>query len=82
MQGHKTVVKTPSLLSQEKKEKLGPKKEEKLYLYPWHFFPTHRTKGDNGIWSLDVAKTAEGESPKYYNLEGRVYNFPPPRESP
>ena len=58
MQGHKTVIKTPNLISQEKKEKLIKKKREMLYLYPRQLFPSHRTKGDDGIWPLNVAKTA------------------------
>ena len=52
----------------------------KLFLYPWYFFPEHRVCGEDGTWKLVYNK--KDKSKKYYDLERRVYDFPPPRNAP
>ena len=32
--------------------KKANKKKLKVYLYPWHFLPSHRKKTDDGSWQL------------------------------
>lgn len=81
--GISVAMATPNLLSSAMKEKLelqikDPKKESKLYLYAWHFFPEHREKGEDGKWKLKIEKDE-----KYYDLDRqKIYTFPPPRAAP
>lgn len=78
--GHETAMKSPGLLSREKKEALQSKggKRKDLRLYPWHFFPEHREQDDTGKWTLKLGKAGE----EYRDLENKKYDFPPPRNIP
>ena len=49
-----------------------------MALYPWHFFPDHVEKNQDGEWNLvKVTSTS-----KFYDTERIVYEFPPPRNTP
>ena len=74
------VFNTPNLLSNETKAKLKDNKNKKLFLYPWHFFPEHRTRRYDGVWKLLFNK--KDKNKKFYDLERRAYNFSPPRNAP
>ena len=71
---------TPNLLSNETKTKLKENKKKKIFLYPWHFFPEHWTRGNDVVWKLIFNKKEKNK--KFYDLERRAYNFPPPRNAP
>ena len=77
-QGIEACINTPNLLAPSKKEKLHAKKGP-LYLYPWHFFPEHRKKDEEGNWVLNFDKK---KPQKFHDMERRAYDFPPPREVP
>ena len=77
--GHKTVLNTPNLLSAATKNKINEKKKSWIRLYPWHFFPEHRAREEGGKWKLNYNRK---ETVKFYDLERRAYDFPPPRNTP
>ena len=78
--GHATDLGMPYLLSKEKIEqyKKAASKNNKIFLYPLHFFPEHQTQID-GKWKLLFDKKA---TIKYKDMERRSYDFPPPRYAP
>ncbi|KAL7534641.1 hypothetical protein ACHAXR_006013 [Thalassiosira sp. AJA248-18] len=78
--GFPTLLKTPNLLSSEKKKEIREGKIKQVRLYPWQFFGDHRECGEDGIWKLKYNKT--DKAAKYYDLEGYAYDFPPPRNTP
>jgi len=71
-EGISTVLSQTGLLSSETREKVNNGGE--LRLYPWHFFPDHLIKDNNGKYKLNL------NLPTYKDLEGNTYNYPPPRE--
>ena len=74
--GHDVVLSTPGLLSAATRKKLKESKsKKKLFLYPWHFFPEHRTRRADGSWELLFHKRVHRQ---YHDLERNVYLFPPP----
>ena len=73
--GRDVVMNTPGLFSKDQLQKLEKRKQKFLRLNPWHFFPEHRILVE-GKWKLDYKKS---EKRIYKDLEGRQYNFPPPR---
>ena len=77
--GHETCIKTPHLLSSDKRAKLLAGKGKELRLYAWHFLPNHREKGKDGKWRLSYSKKAKAT---FCNLERRKYSFPPPLHPP
>ena len=82
-EGHATIFATPNLFSSEQREKWRKMKEEKkkvcIFLYPWHFLPSHRRRRDDGSWELLFKR---GTNQKFYDTERNKYSFPPPRYLP
>ena len=79
--GHTTVLSTPNLLSQAKKDSYFAKvaSKRRLFLYPWHFLPEHRKKDDDGRWRLLFDRK---NKTKFKDREKYTYDFPPPRWTP
>jgi hypothetical protein len=77
-QARDVMLGTPGLFSKDRKQLLETRKTKQLYLYPWHFFPTHLVKS-KGKWELDYS--AKDKDRKYKDLEGKVYGAPPPRNT-
>ncbi len=51
--GRDVMLQPAGLLSESAKKRLQKNKEAaKLHLNPWHFFPEHREKQDDGTWRL------------------------------
>ena len=69
---------TPNLFDSETKQKFKSKSKLPMSLYPWHFYPEHVEKNQDGKWKL-VEVTSNS---KFYDTDRRVYPFPPPRNTP
>ena len=77
--GVETVLKTPNLISSKVREEVLSSKHKRIYLYPWHFFPEHRSRdGGDGKWKINFNRS---EKKTFYDLERNPYDFPPPRYS-
>ena len=71
------ILRTGRLFSEAKLKKFTANPDERIFLYPWHFFRNHLIVKDNN-WMLDCKKK---EGKLYYDKEHKEFTFPPPNNN-
>lgn len=79
--GIDTVLDTPGIMSEQKRQKIKDGEIKKVHLYPWHFFPDALEQDEHGLWQLKFDKKQKEQ--RWYDKERKTrYDFPPPRNVP